>query len=113
MNENAKQHCFFGTFPELSHNEIVPWLRDQRSKIFTAIVLHDLLDDSKMKKGFDKFRRTIADSVRTIDVQAHGKSRIEVMMNHILLADFTSMYSAFLSGVDPTPVDEITSFKKS
>ena len=111
MNENAKQHCFFGTFPEITHNEIVPWLRDKRSQNFTAILLHDLLDNQKMKKGFDKFRGTIASSVRTIDVQAHGKSRIEVMMNHILLADFASVYSAFLSGVDPTPVDEITSFK--
>jgi glucose/mannose-6-phosphate isomerase len=112
MNENAKQHCFFGTFPELSHNEIVPWLRDKRSQIFTALLLHDFIDDPKMKKGFDKFRGTISGSVRTIDVQAHGKSRIEVMMNHILLADFASVYSAFLSGVDPTPVDEITNFKK-
>jgi len=113
MNENAKQHCFFGTFPEITHNEIVPWLRDVRSQIFTALLLHDLIDDPKMNKGFDKFRGTISSSVRTIDVQAHGKSRIEVMMNHILLADFASVYSAFLSGVDPTPVDEITSFKKS
>jgi len=112
MNENAKQHCFFGTFPEITHNEIVPWLRDERSHIFTALLLHDLLDNTKMKKGFDKFRGTIASSVRTIAVQAHGKSRIEVMMNHILLADFASVYSAFLSGVDPTPVDEIMNFKK-
>ncbi len=112
MNENAKQHCFYGTFPELTHNEIVAWLRDVRSQVFTAIFLHDLLDDSKMSKGFDKFRDTIAGSVRMIDVQANGKSRIEVMMNHILLADYASVYSAFLSGVDPTPVLEITSFKK-
>jgi glucose/mannose-6-phosphate isomerase len=112
MNENAKQHCFFGTFPEVTHNEIVPWLRDERSQVFTAIFLHDLLDDAKMSKGFDRFRSAIAGSVRMIDVQANGKSRIEVMMNHLLLADFASVYSAFLSGVDPTPVHEITSFKK-
>jgi hypothetical protein len=51
-------------------------------------------------------------SVRTIDIRPLGKNRIEAMMNNILLADFTSVYSAFLSGVDPTPVEEIVDFKK-
>lgn len=111
MNENAKQHCFFGIFPEISHNEIVPWLRDERSQFFVAMLLQDLCEDEKLRKGFDRFRKTLIGSIRTVDIQACGKSRIEVLMNHMLLADFTSVYSAFLSGVDPTPVDEIISFK--
>lgn len=112
MNENAKQHCFFGTFPELTHNEIVPWLRDERSQIFVALLLRDLADDPRMNKGFERFCGMITGSVKTINIQALGKSRIEAIMNHILLADYTSVYSAFLSGVDPTPVEEIARFKK-
>ena len=112
MNENAKQHCFYGTFPEITHNEIVPWSRDDRSQGFVAVTVHDLCDNRSLKSGFDRFTETMRRSVRTIDVRPRGKNRIEAMMNNILLADFTSVYSAFLSGVDPTPVEEIVEFKK-
>jgi glucose/mannose-6-phosphate isomerase len=111
MNENAKQHCFFGTFPEISHNEIVPWLRDVRSEMFVALFLDDLFDDRKLESGFNSFKKALNGSIKTIDIRACGKKRVEAMLNHMLLADFTSVYSAFLSEVDPTPVDEITRFK--
>jgi len=112
MNENAKQHCFFGTFPEISHNELVPWLRDARSDAFVALFLDDKFDDRRLENRFSSFKRALKGSVKTIDVKAFGKSRLEAMVNHVLLADFTSVYCAFLSQVDPTPVDEITRFKK-
>lgn len=112
MNENAKQHCFFGTFPEISHNELVPWLRDIRSDSFVAIFLDDKFDDRRLEDRFNSFKRALKGSVKTIDVKASGKTRIEAMVNHVLLADFTSVYCAFLSQVDPTPVDEIARFKK-
>jgi len=111
MNENAKQHCFFGTFPEISHNEIVPWLRDARSEIFVAIFLDDVFNDKRLEGGFSRFKKALTGSIKTVDVSALGKSRIESLLNHVLLADFTSVYSAFLSQVDPTPVEEITRFK--
>jgi len=111
MNENAKQHCFFGTFPEISHNEIVPWLRDARSEVFVAILIEDLFDDRRLESGFSKFRLSIEGTIKTVYVKAYGKKRIEAMLDHVLLADFTSAYSAFLSQVDPTPVPEIAKFK--
>lgn len=112
MNENAKQHCFFGTYPEISHNEIVAWLRDLRSDGFVALFLEDKFDDRDLEKGFNGLRETLTGTVKTIDVKAYGKSRVEAMLNHILMADFASVYSAFLSQVDPTPVEEIVRFKK-
>ena len=111
MNENAKQHCFFGTFPEISHNEIVPWLRDVRSEMFVAIFLDDIYSDKRLERGFSRFKETLMGSIKTVDVSALGKSRLESLLNHVLLADFTSVYSAFLSQVDPTPVEEIVRFK--
>jgi glucose/mannose-6-phosphate isomerase len=113
MNENAKQHCFFGTFPEISHNEIMPWLRDIRSEAFVALLIQDKSDGGKLEKSFAKFRALMREAVKTVDIGAYGKSRVEAMINNILLADFTSVYCAFLSGVDPTPVEEIVRFKKS
>jgi len=111
MNENAKQHCFFGTFPELSHNEIVPWNRDTRSDGFVALFLEDSNLSRQVKDSFDKFERTVQKSVKTISLAQPGHSKIEMLLNHILIADYTSTYSAILSGLDPTPVDDIVAFK--
>lgn len=113
MNENAKQHCFFGTFPEISHNEIVAWQRDARSDALMAIFLEGAELTSDLQEGFARFEAVIKKSARTISISPIGKSRIENLLCHVLIADFTSTYSAILSGVDPTPVDEITRFKKT
>ena len=111
MNENAKQHCFFGTFPEISHNEIVPWQRDARSDALVAILLKGAELNKELEKSFAKFESVIKKSARTISISPVGKRRIENLLSHVLIADYTSAYSAFLSNVDPMPVDEIAGFK--
>lgn len=113
MNENAKQHCFFSTFPEISHNEIVPWQRDARSDALVAILLRGKGLNGDLEKNFAKFESVLKGSARTISISPIGKSRIENLLSHVLIADFTSAYSAILSHVDPTPVEEIVTFKKN
>lgn len=111
MNENAKQHCFFGTFPEISHNEIVPWQRDARSDALLALFLKGSGLNRELEESFADFESVVKKSARTISIAPVGKSMLESLLSHVLIADFTSTYSAILSNVDPTPVDEIASFK--
>ncbi|MDH4123908.1 MAG: hypothetical protein OEV21_07495, partial [Thermoplasmata archaeon] len=58
MNENAKQHCFFGSFPEISHNEIVPWQRDARSGMLISVLLKDNQENEELSNRFEKFVST-------------------------------------------------------
>lgn len=111
MNENAKQHCFFGSFPEISHNELVPWLRDSRSDMLVFLLLRDVDEAPQLKEDIDRLREYLTKSARLIDIQSMGKSRIEFLMNHVLIADLTSVYAAILSEIDPSPVNEIARFK--
>jgi glucose/mannose-6-phosphate isomerase len=111
MNENAKQHCFFGIFPEISHNEIVPWQRDARSDALVALLLKGAGLNEELEQGFLRLENLLRGSARTISISPVGKSKIEILLNHVLIADFTSTYSAILSRVDPTPVEEIERFK--
>ena len=113
MNENAKQHCFFGTFPELTHNEIVPWQRDSRSEMLLALLLKSNERNVLLSERFKKFRETLSSSAKSIEIEPVGRGRIEMLMSHVLMADYTSAYSAILSKIDPTPVDEIVRFKSN
>jgi len=112
MNENAKQHCHFSSFPEVTHNEIIPWLRDTRSSMLTALILRDSIEHPQLTKDLDRFRDIIGGQARMIEIRSSGSTRIEQLLNHILMADFASTYSAILSGADPSPVNEIDLFKE-
>ena len=46
-----------------------------------------------------------------LEVQAQGKSSLARMLSTVLVGDFTSVYLAVLSGVDPTPVKTINYLK--
>ena len=113
MNENAKQHCFSSIFPEASHNEIVPWLRDRKSNLLLPVILRDFDEWIQLRKGFDRFRDTIAGSTRIAELRSVGKTRIEYLLNYLLIIDLASAYHGILSGVDPTPVTEIENFKNT
>ena len=45
------------------------------------------------------------------EVQAQGKSTLAKMLSTVCIGDFTSVYLAFLHGVDPTPVKTINYLK--
>ena len=113
MNENAKQHCFFSTFPEASHNEIVPWLRDRKSSLLLPVILRDFDEGLQLRRDLDRFRDTIAGSTRIAELRSVGNTRIEYLLNFLSIIDLASVYHGILSGLDPTPVTEIESFKAS
>jgi hypothetical protein len=46
------------------------------------------------------------------EVWAQGKGTLGKMLYTILVGDFTSVYLAYLRGVDPTPVNTVAIMKK-
>lgn len=113
MNENAKQHCFSAIFPEASHNQIVPWLRDKKSDLLLPIILRDFDEEPPLVNDLDRFRDTIARSARIAEFRSVGRTRIEYLLSYLLIIDLASAYHGILSEVDPTPVNEINAFKES
>lgn len=112
LNENAKIHAFANTFPELNHNEILGWvLGKQQADNLSVIVLSDPDDIEKIKTRVSVTRQLVGDSAEWHTVQAEGSSLLERAMDITYLADFVSIYLAFLNEVDPENIDYINLLK--
>ena len=114
INENSKSLAHFATFTELNHNEIVGWeaLEGIRGRV-VLVSLEDEDDHPKARKQAD-IALDIAGPlsggvIRVGSVPGGAMTRI---LSAMILGDFTSVYLAYLNGVDPTPVSNIGFLKK-
>jgi glucose/mannose-6-phosphate isomerase len=110
FNENAKTLAFSSHLPELNHNEIVGWMKDSRSRGFSAIFLnHDHASEAMKKRAKatkDMFRRV----AQVHDVNAHGRAPLAQMLSLMLFGDYVSVYLGLLGSEDPSsnePIDEL------
>lgn len=113
FNENSKTLAHFAFFPELNHNEIVGWeVGDNMAK--TVILSLEDRDDHPGTQRHTaiglKLMQPFAAHVERFETPA--KRRLARMLAMMLLGDFTSVYLAYLNGVDPTPVKKIDALKK-
>lgn len=114
INENAKALAHFAFFPELNHNEIVGWEVDDGRRSNAVVLSLEDRDDHPMT------RRQVGVGLSLIGPLAAGVERLEApdggrlarMLCMQLLGDFTSVYLAYLNGVDPTPVHKIDTLKQ-
>ena len=113
FNENSKSLAHFALFTELCHNEIVGWeaLADLRERMF-IVSLEDEEDHPLAAKQRDITLEILgAESAGIERVTASG-NRMTRTLAAVLLGDFTSVYLAYLNGVDPTPVARIDLLKQ-
>jgi glucose/mannose-6-phosphate isomerase len=110
FNENSKTLSFSSELPELNHNEIVGWMKDSRSKGFSAIFLdHDHASPAMQKRTTatkEMFRRV----AQVHDVRAQGKAPLAQMLSLLLFGDYVSVYLGLLGSEDPSsnePIDEL------
>jgi glucose/mannose-6-phosphate isomerase len=113
FNENSKTLATWSAFPELAHNEAVGWEAppDIASKFAVVTLLagdepEDVL--RQVRLACDLVFRPAA-GIHT--VRARGVGRLARLLSLILLGDVTSVYLAYLRGVDPTPVRAIDTLK--
>jgi glucose/mannose-6-phosphate isomerase len=113
FNENSKIPAFNHVLPEMNHNEIVGWHQpDELSKKVEAIFLVEEDDISRAARRVDITADLLQDKVGGVTViRVGGRTRTERLFSAINLGDFVSAYLALLNGVDPTPVDVITTLK--
>lgn len=116
FNENSKSPAHFAVYPELNHNEIVGWRDGALSDLLKRVVVISLedVDDCEMTRHQTGIGLSIKEPLAERVVRLDGGSggRLSRMVSLLLTGDFTSVYLAYLYGVDPTPVENIDFLKQ-
>jgi glucose/mannose-6-phosphate isomerase len=114
LNENSKVTAMVNYFPELNHNEIVNLSSVKREEHNLAwIVMRDEADNERVKKGIEIIKSLLGKQLGGVnEIISRGKSHLTRIFSLIYFGDFLSVYLALLQGIDPTPVEAITRFKK-
>jgi len=113
INENAKTPAYWNVFPELNHNELVGFkFPESLLKQLHIVILRDDQDHPRVQKRIEISKNVISKSVAGItDVRASGGGLLARTYSLIYSGDYTSVYLAFLYGIDPGPVEAIDHLK--
>lgn len=108
INECAKRPAYMNVVPEALHNE----LEALNGQIFT-IIIKDLNDDPRIRSRMDALKTFIRDNGQeAVEMVVRGDDDLSKRFSTMLLGDWVAYYLALAHGVDPTPIDNIESFKK-
>jgi len=114
LNENAKTLAIWDAFPELTHNEIVGWgVPADLARRITAVVLLAGDESEHDLRRIRVTRETVLRRAAGVDeVRGRGAGRLSRLLSLVFLGDLTSVYLAYLRGVDPTPIEAIDAVKR-
>jgi glucose/mannose-6-phosphate isomerase len=114
FSENAKILAYGNYYPEMNHNELVGWNKNEEIlKKLIVIMFRDTDDNDRIKIRMDITKKTFEKFASEIlEIGGNGNSRLERIFDLIYLGDWVSYYVAILNEVDPTPVDVIENLKK-
>lgn len=114
FNENAKHVAWVNQYPEFNHNEFIGWTKQPVDKPYTVIDIRSNLEHERTQKRFEVSERLLSGQRPAPQIIVpEGETLLQQLLWTIALGDFTSLYVALLSGINPTPVDLIETFKKS
>jgi len=109
LQENAKSHAIAENVIEACHNGIISW---EKSSDVQPILLKGEDDYVKTKERWkilkDYFEQNNIDYREVFSVKGNILTKL---INLIFLLDFTTIYRAVLSGVDPSPIKSIDFIK--
>ena len=109
MQENAKTHAIIEDVVEASHNGIVAW---EKSSIIQPILLRGYDDYIKTKDRFEIIKEFFdKNNIKYKEITSVPGNILSKIVTLTYLLDFTSLYRAVLSGIDPSPVFSINFIK--
>ena len=112
-NENAKNVAFSNYYPEFNHNEFIGWTSHPIEKPYATFDLVSTLEHPRNQLRVEISNRLLSGqrpAPHTIELQ--GDTVLQQLCWGHLLADFASIYTGILNGVDPGPVPLITKLKE-
>ena len=109
MQENAKKHVMIEDVVEASHNGIVAW---EKPSIIQPILLRGYDDSKKTKERFDIIKEFFdKNNIKYKEITSVSGNILTKLITLTYLFDYSSIYRAILSEVDPTPVSSINFIK--
>ena len=109
LQENAKMHAMAEDVIETCHNGIVAWERPSQIK---PILLQGKDDFIRTKDLWKVIKEYFAkNKIEYKEVYSINGSILSKIVNLVYLLDYTSIYRAALSKIDPTPVKSIDFIK--
>ena len=110
LQENAKMHTIMEDVIETCHNGIVSW---ERPSVVQPILLQGKDDYIKTKERFDIIKEFfIEKNIEFKEIHSVSGNILTKTISLMYMLDYTSIYRAILSKIDPSPVKSIEYIKK-
>ena len=110
LQENAKMHAITEDVIEACHNGIVSWEKPSSIK---PILIQGENDHFKTKERWKILKEFFDENnIEYKEIFSNNGSILSKLINLIYLLDYSTIYRAVLSGIDPTPVNPIDFVKK-
>jgi glucose/mannose-6-phosphate isomerase len=110
LQENSKRHAIMEDVIEAGHNDIVAW--EKKDKV-QPILLHGADDYIKTKQRWEIFKEYFqTNKIDYREIHSVQGSIISKMINLIYLLDYSTIYLAAISKIDPSPTKSIDFIKK-
>lgn len=110
FQENAKMHTFTEDVIEFCHNGIVAWEIDSNVQ---PIILQGKDDYIKTKERYETIKKFFdKNSISYYEISSIKGNILSKLITLIFLFDYTTIYHAIISKIDPTPVNSIDFIKK-
>jgi len=110
LQENAKNHSMVEDVIETCHNGIVSWEKKSNVKPILIEGIDDYVKTKErwmiLKKFFDE------NAIEYREIKSVSGSILSKIINLIYILDYSTIYMAILSGINPTPVESIDFIKK-
>ncbi|MEU6072762.1 SIS domain-containing protein [Micromonospora sp. NPDC047074] len=110
LNETGKKVAFSSELLEADHHELCIWGHLREPGSWSAIFLEDRTDQHpRAVRRMELTAEIIAGTpAPTYWISARGETRAQRILSLVLLADFVSVYTAALSGCDPSDIELIS-----
>jgi glucose/mannose-6-phosphate isomerase len=112
-NENAKNVSFYNELPEMNHNEFMGWTSHPIEKPFAVFNIVSNFENPRIIKRFNVSDRLLSGlRPKAFRIDLAGDTILKQLLWAGILADYASIYTAILNGVDPTTVALIEKLKQ-
>jgi len=112
LAENSKVFASEHTFPEMTHNELVPFSENDNSGRL-VIMLRSGVEDAILTRQIELSSAIMREQgVEVLELKPGTDDNLHGLFELIYVADFASYYLAILRGQDPTSIDNIIRLKR-
>ncbi len=109
LNENTKILCVHSAVPEMNHNELVGW---RKQNVDTVVLIFRSADDAKRNQiRIETCKEIIKEYAEIIEFSCIGDSLIEQALYGVHYGDWVSYEMALIREIDPIEVKAIDLLK--